>query len=373
MVTRKTAKTAAAVPQEAAAVAEIPGPSASGFATEPKSPFADGYSIKGEEAALAEFMAGPMNESDPLYDRYIELEDRKERLERMQTEFDGRKGAGSDVTRQEARGLDELGSLVDEDVDQMTIHTKEAYRMFMGRMRDPSTQAAPIVGGKRVASALRGLWIFTGNDNPYADWALLRHEQTIKEIQKRLERETQEASKVLNELKKKGLAFSILQSAEPKVLNLGYRSPYGYAISTLIVEFDYFVRLQKTLARKNLLSDEQARQAISEMTRFIRRVFNETTRFDRWLTREEIRNLSRVDFLPDASEDAKKRVEFASGVFGVVPSEVYTGQLQPRHSRRRLQISQAERQLLAHVGAGLDEAEHAAEQTASVASDAGLV
>ena len=217
------------------------------------------------------------------------------------------------------------------------------------------------------------MWIFTGNDNPYADWALLRHEQTIKEIQKRLERETQEASKVLNELKKKGLAFSILQSAEPKVLNLGYRSPYGYAISTLIVEFDYFVRLQKTLSRKNLLSDEQARQAISEMTRFIRRVFNETTRFDRWLTREEIRNLSRLDFLPDASEEAKKRVEFASGVFGVVPSEVYTGQLQPRHSRRRLQISQAERQLLAHVGAGLDEAEHAAGQTASHASDAGLV
>ena len=108
MATRKTAKTAAAVPQEAAAVAEIAAPSASSFATEPKSPFADGYSIKGEEAALAEFMAGPMNESDPLYDRYIELEDRKERLERMQTEFDGRKGAGSDVTRQEARGLDEL-------------------------------------------------------------------------------------------------------------------------------------------------------------------------------------------------------------------------------------------------------------------------
>ncbi len=171
----------------------------------------------------------------------------------MQQEFKSRKGAGPLVTRDEARGMDELGTLVDEEVDQMTIHTKEAYRMFMGRMREPGGEAAPIVGGKRVAAALRGLWLLTGNDNPYADWSLLRHEQTIKEITRRLRRETQEANDALNELRKKGLSYSILQSSEPKTLNLGYRSPYGYAVSTLIVEFDYYVRLQKTLARKMTL------------------------------------------------------------------------------------------------------------------------
>ena len=45
--------------------------------------------------------------------------------------------------------------------------------MFMGRMREPGGEAAPIVGGKRVAAALRGLWLLTGNDNPYADWLTL--------------------------------------------------------------------------------------------------------------------------------------------------------------------------------------------------------
>ena len=172
-------------------------------------------------------------------------------------------------------------------------------------------------------------------------------------------------------LSKKGLVFSILKSSEPKVLNLGYRSPYGYAISTLVVEFDYFVRVQKTLARKNLRSDEQVRQAITEMTRFIRRVFNETARFDRWLSNEQIHKLSRNDFVPEADEAATKRVTFASEVFGKVPGDVFSGKLQPRHSRRRLQMTSAERHLLEKVGAELDAPESAPEGEHK--ADAGLV
>lgn len=349
--------------QEPAAGPLVPPASISiKFIAEQGSPFPDGYSIAGEEAFLAEFMAGPMPETDPLYDRYIELIDRKDRLETMQKQFQERRGAEPVVAREEARGVDHLGSLVDEEVDQMTIHTKEAYRMFMGRMREPGKEAAPIVGGKRVAAALRGLWLLTGNDNPYADWALLRHEQTIKQIQRALDRATKEATDQLADLRRKGLSYSVLQSSEPKVLNLGYRSPYGYAVSQLIVEFDYFVRLQKTLARKYLRTDDQVRARIAEITRHIRRVFYETTRFDRWLVREEVRALCRADFIPEAGAEAAKRVEFASGVFGIVPSEVFTGKLQPTHSRRRLQITEAERQLLRTVGARLEQAEHLAEQ-----------
>lgn len=342
------------------------------FSREANSPFADGYSIAGEEAALADFMAGPMLETDPLYERYIELVDRKDRLEHMQAKYQTRKGAEAVVQHEEVRSMDQLGALVDEEEDLMSLHTKEAFRMFMGRAREPGKEAAPIVGGKRVAAALRGLWLLTGSDNPYADWALLRHEQMIAEIEKRLTRQTQEAAAVLADLRKKGLSYSVLQSAQPQALKLGYRSPYGYAVSNLIVEFDYFVRLQKTLARKNLKSDAEARQVIADVTRSVRSVFYETTRFDRWLTREEVRSLSRADFVPEAGEEAAKRVEFVSGIFGMVPAEVYNGRLQPRHSRRRLALSAAERQLLQSVGEKLEQA-HDAEGGGDQEAAAGLV
>lgn len=337
--------------QKAAAVPAVDGPTGSGFVTEEHSPFADGYSIAGEEAFLQQYMdeAGEVDEDDPMFDRWVELLERKDRIEQARREFEETKGAGRGVTRTEARGIDEIGSLVDDSADQMTIHTKEAYRMFMGRRYDPVNKNAAIVGGRRVASALRGLWTLTRNDNPYADWALVRHEQMIREVQKRLKRDTAQAEAQLKDLERKGLSFSVLKSSRPQVLNLGYRSPYGYAVSRLIVDYDYFVRLQKTLARKTLKSDDEARGAVSSVTRLVRRIFNETTRFSRWLLREEVMSLSRHDFLPDADEMSRKRVEFATGVFGTVPPEVFTAAIQPRHSRRWRQTTAAERKLLNDV------------------------
>ncbi|GKS97425.1 PFL_4669 family integrating conjugative element protein [Acidovorax sp. SUPP2825] len=374
MATRAAKKPASPTAIAAATAATVPAPvqnstilapprSRLTFSTEPKSPFQDGYSISGEEAVLAEFLAGDMSESDPLYDRYVELEDRKDRLERMQADFQTRRGADPLVAPKEFFSMLEVGNLVDTDVDQMSVHTKEAIRMFMGRTREPGKEAAPIIGGKRIAAALRNLWMLTANDNPYADWALLRHEESMQQVQRRLARESKDALGVLEEQKRKGLTYSLLQSSQPQVLNLGFRSPYGYAVSSLIVDFDHYVRVQKTLARKNLRSDDQTRQSISEITRFIRRVFNETARFDRWLTREEVRGLCRADFVPEAggeaSSQAAKRLEFATEVFGAVPADVFTTKLQPRHSRRRIQISAVERQLLQTVGARLAQAEQA--------------
>jgi integrating conjugative element protein (TIGR03761 family) len=334
------------------------------YATAPNSPFTDGYSIEGEKAALADFLADEarmLNELDPMYDRYIEMIDRQDRLETMQASYRSRKGAESVVEQKEAISMNFLGSLVDEQVDQMALHTKEAFRMFMGRARDPGKELQPIIGGKRVAAALRALWMLTSNDNPYADWGLLRHEQTIKEVGKLLDKHIREAQEALNQQKARGLTFSVLQSSSPQVLNLGFKSPYGYAVAQLVSDFDFFVRLQKTLERKNLRSDAQVRQIITETTRVIRRVFNETARFDRWLMREEMKGLCRGDFVPDGDPQGAKRVQFAAEVFGPCPSEVYAAKLQPRHSRRRVQISAAERKLLQMVSSEMLRMERAAE------------
>ena len=176
--TAKTAKSTKT--KDAASISEVPVPASKQmlYATAANSPFSDGYSIEGEKAALAEFLSDEgrmLNELDPMYDRYIEMIDRQDRLETMQASYQSRKGAESVVEQKEAISMNFLGSLVDEQVDQMALHTKEAFRMFMGRARDPGKQLQPIIGGKRVAAALRALWMLTSNDNPYADWGLLRH------------------------------------------------------------------------------------------------------------------------------------------------------------------------------------------------------
>jgi integrating conjugative element protein (TIGR03761 family) len=349
----KTAKKATSKAAVSAGEAGLPPSKQVMFATKASSPFSDGYSIEGEQAALADFLGDRSrltNELDPQYERYVELVDRQERLETMQTSFEIYKGAEPVVDKKEALSMNFLGSLENEQVDQMALHTKEAFRMFMGRAQSPNKELQPIIGGKRIAAALRALWILTTNDNPYADWALLRHEQTIKEVGKLLNKHIKDAQEALDQQKVRGLTFSVLQSSSPQVLNLGFKSPYGYAVAQMVTDFDYFIRLQKTLERKNLRSDAQVRQVITETTRVIRRVFNETARFDRWLMREEMQGLCRADFLPDGDPQGAKRVQFAAEVFGPCPAEVYSAKLQPRHSRRRLQISPADRKLLQAVG-----------------------
>ncbi|WP_092276651.1 MULTISPECIES: AcaB family transcriptional regulator [unclassified Duganella] len=71
---------------------------------------------------------------------------------------------------------------------------------------------------------------------------------------------------------------SILRANE----QLGFKSPYGYAISDLVVHFDYYIRTVKTLVRKDQLTDDQGRQSIRELTRAIRAAFIETARFERF-------------------------------------------------------------------------------------------
>jgi len=334
------------------------------FETEAGSPFSDGYSIDKESAVLAKFVADGAKENDPMYDRYVELLDRRERIAQMQAEHTERGGADVLVQRSDVMGLDALGVLVDESSDQMTIHTIEAYRMFLGRAREPGSRNAPIMGGKRVASALKNLWQLTQNDNPYADWALVRHEHGVNEVLQHLRSEIKVAEAELDAMRKRGLSLAVLSSSSPQAVNLGFRSPYGYAISMLIVEYDYFVRIQKTLQRKNMKTDEQARAALGKVSRAILSVFYGTTRFDRWLSQSDMRALSRVDWV-NQDDTAVKRVEAALGIFGPVPSAIYKGDIAPSHSRRRYSLSEAERAVLKEVGGRLAEAEHVASEGGS--------
>jgi hypothetical protein len=147
-------------------------------------------------------------------------------------------------------------------------------------------------------------------------------------------------------LKRKGLSLAVMGSRSPKTVELGFRSPYGYATAEAIVEFDYYVRMIKTLIHKDRMSDDEGRAAIRELGRELRALFLEPIRWERHLLREELRQLSRSDFLPGADELAQQRVRAVVALFGEVPRKVFTGAQAPRHTRRRVKLSEAELRLL---------------------------
>lgn len=339
------------------------------FATSPASPFSDGYDIEAEKAALQDLLdADNPGTTDPRWPRVVELEMRIEKLNQMKNAYAHRSGADRMVTDREAVDMKNIGTLVDDEQDSMTLHTREAYRLFMGRSRDAEGKYAPIIGGRRVASALRAAWALSATDNPYADWVLVSFMDHMEAMKENLEQAVARCEDSLKALRQRGLNYSVLRSRRPVDVDLGFRSPYGYAVAELIVLFDYYVRQVKTLIRKDRMSDEDGRILLRQKVREIRAMFELPSRYERFLMREELRQLCRADWLPEAGEESRKRVAAVVGLFGEVPREVFTGQIMPKHSRRRANLSDQEMRLLQEVALS-----PVVEAEASDAAEQGLV
>jgi integrating conjugative element protein (TIGR03761 family) len=247
-----------------------------------------------------------------------------------------------------------LGQLVDKTPDAMTLHTQDAYRMFTGRAADPASNAPAIPGGRRFAAVLKAIWYLSANDNPYADWILIRVYQSLSGIRAQMGQVIHAREAEFERLSRRGLALSVLASRSPVTVELGFRSPYGYATAEAIVEFDYHVRMVKTLVLKDRMSDEAGRAEIRTIGRGLRALFLEPIRWERNLLREEMLALSRRDFLPGADDTARQRVRAAVALFGELPRKVFTGEEAPRHSQRRVTPTAAELRLMQQVSLGAD-------------------
>jgi integrating conjugative element protein (TIGR03761 family) len=247
-----------------------------------------------------------------------------------------------------------VGQLADETPDVMTLHTQDAYRMFTGRVADAKTQAPAIPGGRRFAAVLKSIWYLSANDNPYADWILIRVYQSLVGIRAQMAQAIAGREAEFEALRRKGLNLSVLRSRSPATVELGFRSPYGYATAEAIVEFDYHVRMVKTLVLKDRMSDDDGRAAVREIGRGLRALFLEPIRWERQLLREEMLLLSRRDFLPSADDAARQRMHIAVTLFGEVPRAVFTGDDAPRHSQRRVTPTAADLRLLKEVSLSVE-------------------
>jgi len=247
-----------------------------------------------------------------------------------------------------------MGRLADETPDAMTLHTQDAFRMFIGRAADAVTKAPAIPGGRRFAAMLKAIWYLSANDNPYADWLLIRVYQSLASIRSQMGQVIEAREAEFERLRRKGLALSVLASRSPVTVELGFRSPYGYATAEAIVEFDYHVRMVKTLVLKDRMSDEAGRAEIRTIGRGLRALFLEPIRWERNLLREEMLPLSRSDLLPGADDLARQRMHIAVTLFGEVPRAVFTGDDAPRHSQRRITPTAAELRLLRQASLSID-------------------
>ena len=250
-------------------------------------------------------------------------------------------GAADIEVKQEARSVAEPGKLGNATEGNMILHTREALRVFNGRTAHAKTRLASLPGGRHFAAALKSIWYLSGADNPYADWILIRVYDGLVTLRARVAELTAAREVTIAELRRKGLAFSVLESTGPVIVALGFRSPYGYATAEAIIEFDYYVRLIQTLIQKDRLSDLDGVTEIRALSHSLFALFHKAMRWERLLLREELKPLCRDDFKPDADADAQQRVAAAAALIGKLPRNILLGSEQPRHTRRRVMVPAA--------------------------------
>lgn len=313
------------------------------FPVSADSPFADGYDIASERDALADLVtAENPDESDPRWSRFRLLREREDELRRIKAKDTPRHTAESIALNPAPRRDPEIGQLIDEAPDTMTLHTKEAYRAFRGRPPQADGRGGYIPGGRRFAAVLKAIWYLSGNDNPYADWLLIMMHDRLSALRSKIENASAEKQRLMDRVKAQGLSFSVLKSSKPKTVELGFRSPYGYATASVIVAFDYHVRMVKTLIRKDRMSDHEGAKAIRALGHELVGLFLAPVKWERFLRAQEMFALCRADFLPTATDEGKKRVKAAAARFGEVPHPILTCAHVPRHTRRWVKLSQSE-------------------------------
>jgi integrating conjugative element protein (TIGR03761 family) len=347
------------------------------FTINPKSPFPDRYDLAAEQALVASFRSmasfeelDPLN---PLYPRLMEVMRRETMFAEMQLQNRVHRGADESIPLTTARKVDSIGALRSMGENIMSLHTREAFWLYTGRRRDPANEANPygIPGATRCASEVRQLFFLSGNNNPYADLALLDFEEKIHSLRQVVAATEKKFQQHMEDVAKRGLVLSVMGAEQPASVSLTYRSPYGFTISLLLVELDYCFRVIESCKNRDLCTSQIAHAAILTLKRAARRLFAETARYTRVLSQKDMLPLSRHDFilasaatnqskatapaLTEASSNAAtsfnaelnskrvstadrdlalKRIAAATSLLGECPLDILSMERLPRHSGR---------------------------------------
>lgn len=297
------------------------------FPTNPESPFEDKFDLEEARRLVGDlYQADNPDPADPRYSLLIRIWDAEEALEHSKSLNTLRGGAENNVPFNVAS--QRPGRLGKET--EMALHTFQSQRLFTGRRRTDSVKGIP--GFMTFASACFRVWLLTANNNPFADFLLIRISDEMSQIRSEIEKQIKKFKAVLDERAKKGLSHSIAESDKPLVIGgISFGSPYGYQACELLTDFDYFVRVISTLEDVGQIKTDECRVQKEAMQHRLRGFIYQNVRMADIITNEKLSQMTRDDFSPDATDEGKIRAALASKLIGELPQEVLTGKRRPDH------------------------------------------
>ena len=135
------------------------------------------------------------------------------------------------------------------------------------------------------------------NDNPYAQYELLKIEEEIANVEAHFADIQKNITKQLEALSSSGLSISIVANDDPVRVNLNQIKGYGFRLVKLLTDYDAFVRSMKTLTLKGLMANKVGNEILNEGGKKIRRLLNDL--YMNVNRMRAIKDVSRNTFLDD--------------------------------------------------------------------------
>jgi len=152
----------------------------------------------------------------------------------------------------------------------LEIHTDQAQRLIRGRVRRGNKPA--ITGLLGFASQMNILWQAAAEDDPYADWWLIRVEEAIAAAQSYFA--TQRVQVDSAALENFRFRVGVSQSRRPQTLMLQFATPHAYRAAQLLGDYDALVCQCLTLKHVGACPAGQMGDLIALGAHRLRRVFS---------------------------------------------------------------------------------------------------
>jgi len=151
----------------------------------------------------------------------------------------------------------------------LTLQTHQAVILVHGRAPIPDKRG--IIGLIGFADRLRIIWDAARNDDPYADWWLIKVDEAIRSTSDTIEAQQSTVSSQLDQLL--SMEVGIASSDSPTRLRLQFANPYAYQGARLLARFDQLVCAVVTASHIGLVNHDRRRQIQQSCARKVRNLF----------------------------------------------------------------------------------------------------
>jgi integrating conjugative element protein (TIGR03761 family) len=213
----------------------------------------------------------------------------------------------------------------------LTVQTSLAQKLIHGR--DGTPEKPTIIGLVGFANRMRVIWQGARNDDPYADWWLIKVHEAIQVAEKYIRDRHTNLSTQLNEIT--AMQVNIAESQKPYRVPLRFANPYAYRGAQLIADLDKLVCMAMTARHIGMLSTKACEDRVKGCARKIRAIFVIPHSY----------RLLKID--RDTVRRAIGRSNEARQVMGVVPEDILSGERQAPIVPRKINLPS---NMSGHVG-----------------------